>query len=471
MRTKYFIILLCYTGFTTAQENKPHVPVEKHHITLKPKDTLCRKDCFLIAHWEAHSRSFFMSTHNQHGLRDDYALATGAGIGLLTRPIYGFQAGVSGFFIYNLASSSLYAKDSIHGLSNRYELGLFDLENPGNRRDLDRLEELYIKYNYKKSSVSVGKMHMNTPFINLQDGRMRPTLTEGAWLTIHETETIGFNGGWIWDISPRSTVHWYRVGESMGINPVGINTNGTSAQYKNNIETAGMAIANVYYNPRKNFKINAWNSYLENVMNTVLIEINTFQITKRSVQVYQGFMYIHQNALNNGGNINQDKTYIDKGAQSNVISAQLGIRNQKFNTSVNYTHISKHGRYLMPREWGREPFYTFLPRERNEGLGHVNAFAVKSTASLLNNKFKTGIGYGFFHIPDVQNFKLNKYGLPSYHHLNIDASYTLENFLKGLEIRLLAAYKLKHGETYDNIKFTHNKVNMINLNLTIDFRI
>jgi hypothetical protein len=27
----------------------------------------------------------------------------------------------------------------------------------------------------------------------------------------------------------------------------------------------------------------------------------------------------------------------------------------------------------MPREWGRDPFYTFMPRERNEGYGDVNA--------------------------------------------------------------------------------------------------
>ena len=36
--------------------------------------------------------------------------------------------------------------------------------------------------------------------------------------------------------------------------------------------------------------------------------------------------------------------------------------------------------FLMPREWGREPFYTFLPRERNEGLGGVNAW----TCQLMN---------------------------------------------------------------------------------------
>jgi hypothetical protein len=52
----------------------------------------------------------------------------------------------------------------------------------------------------------VGKINLNTPFLNPQDGRMRPTIEEGVWLSIKESKKIGFNGGWIWKISPRSTV-------------------------------------------------------------------------------------------------------------------------------------------------------------------------------------------------------------------------------------------------------------------------
>ena len=44
----------------------------------------------------------------------------------------------------------------------------------------------------------------------------------------------------------------------------------------------------------------------------------------------------------------------------------------------------------MPREWGKEPFYTFLPRERNEGLGNIHAFTVKAFLNLFQDKF-TGI--------------------------------------------------------------------------------
>lgn len=462
-------ILFSFIGIIYAQDN--HHGVDVHHISLKPKDSVCLKDCFLKAHWEAHTRTFFMNTINDGALKDDYALASGAGIGILTQPIYGFQAGMSGFFIYNLWSSDIHKPDTLTGQPNRYESGLFDVENLTNKNDLDRLEELYIKYNLSKSAITVGKININTPFINPQDGRMRPTIAEGVWLNINESNKFGVNGGWIWEISPRSTVHWFTLAHSMGINPSGVNVDGTKSEYHDNIESSGMAIANVYFKPNKNVKINLWNGMLDNVMNTALIEINTNQDLSDGHKFYQGVLYLHQDAINHGGNEDQKKTYINTGAMSNAISAQLGLKNKRHNTSLNYTHITGDGRYLMPREWGKEPFYTFLPRERNEGLGDLHAMVVKTSINFFDSKLKTGLGYGYYILPDVKNYRLNKYGMPSYHQMNFDASYNFANFLKGLEIKMLIVGKLNQGETYNNLKYVYNKVNLVNFNLILDFKI
>lgn len=445
-----------------------------HHIALKvPKnnDTVCLKDCLLQAHWEAHTRTFFMSTINEGPLKDDYALASGAGIGVLTRPFYGFQLGLSGFFIYNLFSSDIHKPDSITGQPNRYEIGLFDIENHTNKNDLDRLEELYIKYSISNSYLMVGKMNLNTPFMNPQDGRMRPTLEEGVWLSVRESRKIGVNAGWIWDVSPRSTVRWFPVSKSLGIYPMGFNTDGTRANYLDEIEgCSGFGIFNLYLNPSENVKINFWNGFLENVMNTAMVEINTEQKTSGG-KIYEGLIYMHQDALNNGGNHDQRKTYMRKGEQSNIISAQIGYKNKRFNTSLNYTHITGDGRYMMPREWGREVFYTFLQRERNEGFGNVHAFMVKSSVNFLNNKMNTALGYGFYRLPDVRDFRLNKYSMPSYHHINYYFNYTFGHFLKGMDLKVLVAWKLKHGETYGNPRYVFNKVNMANFNVVLDFKI
>lgn len=465
----YLFIFISF--YSIAQDNGQHHSTDNHHISLKPTDSTCLKDCFLKAHWEAHSRTFLMHTINEGDLKDDYALASGAGIGVLTQPVYGFQVGVSGFFIYNLWSSDIHNIDSLTKLPNRYEVGLFDVENHTNKNDLDRLEELYIKYNLSKSAITVGKININTPFLNPQDGRMRPTIEEGVWLQINESKKIGFNGGWIWEVSPRSTVQWFTLANSMGINPMGVNVDGTKSDYHDHIKSEGMAIANVYIKPNENLKVNLWNSYLDNVMNSAMIEVNTTQSLSENSKLYQGIMYIHQDAVNDGGNENQRETYINRGAQSNVISAQIGVRSKKSNTSLNYTHITGDGRYLMPREWGKEPFYTFMPRERNEGLGNVHAVMAKTTLNAFKNKFKAGLAYGYYLLPDVKDYRLNKYGMPSYHQMNLDLGYSFDKFLRGLEIKFLAVYKLKAGETYDNLRYVYNKVNMVNLNLIVDFKI
>jgi hypothetical protein len=61
--------------------------------------------------------------------------------------------------------------------------------------------------------------------------------------------------------------------------------------------------------------------------------------------------------------------------------------------------------------------------------------------------------------------------MPSYHQLNLDASYNFTNFLKGLELRVLVVGKLNEGETYSNLKYIYNKVNLINFNFILDFKI
>jgi len=463
----YFITSILLTAVAVSAQNN-----HEHHIALKPsKDSICIKECIQKADWEFRSRTFFMSTVNDGVLKDDYALATGAGVGMLTRPFHGFQAGISGFFTYNLFSSDLFRPDSLTGQPNRYEAGLFDIENHNNKNDLDRLEELYLKYTLSKTSITVGKINLNTPFFNPQDGRMRPTLEEGVWLSVRESKKISLSGGWIWEVSPRSTVRWFSISNSIGIYPVGVTGTGKKSLYAGQIESCtGMAIANLSLKPNEDLKIDLWNSFLENVMNTAMIEIN-FEQKKAFVKFYEGLMFIHQDAINNGGNADPLKAYMDKSSTSNAVSAQVGLVAKKVNANINYTHITGDGRYLMPREWGRDPFYTFLPRERNEGLGNVHAIMGKIAFTNILPRTGASLAYGYYQLPDVQNFRLNKYGLPSYQQVNLELNYMFGKVLKGVQLKALVAGKLGQGETYNNLKYFYNKVDMLNFNLIVDFKI
>ena len=105
-------------------------------------------------------RNLFMATDNASGLTDYYANGLGFGIGYESAPISNFHVGISGFFMYNLASSDLSTSDKATGAPNRYEIGLFDLQDV-NSSYLMRLENLYLTEKLKQSGETI----MKTPVI------------------------------------------------------------------------------------------------------------------------------------------------------------------------------------------------------------------------------------------------------------------------------------------------------------------
>jgi hypothetical protein len=405
-----------------------------------------------------------MATDNQDGLTDAYAHAAGGGLFYETAAYKGFQMGVGGYFIYNVGSSDMTLIDSKTNTVSRYESALFDLENLSNKHDLDRLEELYLKYNWGKSHVIVGKQLINTPFINLQDGRMRPTEVGGIYSEIYPGKHNKLEGGYLYEISPRGTVDWYGIGESIGIYSNGVNINGTKGNYAQQIESKGIALVGYTDTLPKGHSLKFWNVYVDNVFNTTQAQYDTKQ-----GNWVAGFQYTEQHAVHFGGNEDPSKTYFDPSQMSRVFSSKLGWENNQWKTSLNYTRITGEGRYLMPRDWGRDPFYTFMPRERNEGFGNVNAFVGKISYLADNFPLKTSLSYGVFKLPDVKDAALNKYGLPSYDQLNLEMIYEFENFLEGLEIQALYVHKSNQGETYANEKYIINKVNMSNYNVVLNF--
>lgn len=416
-----------------------------------------------------HLRYFFMATDNSQGLTDYFANAVGGGLRYETARFYGFQAGVSGFFIFNIGSSDFTKQDTTTKQFNRYETGLFDIENFDNKFDLDRLEELFIKYNFRKSHVEFGKILINTPLINLQDGRMRPTGVEGLWFEINEVRKLKIEGGFLYGFSPRATTKWYLGGKSIGVYPNGLNPDGTRADYGGNVKSAGTAVLGLNYAATKWMKIQLWDYFIENVQNSVLVQADVNAELKDASSIIGGIQFIRQDAVNFGGNEDQSKTYISKGNAAMTVGGKFGWKNKNFETTVNYNHITSVGRYLFPREWGRDPFYTFLPRERNDGLGNVHAVVGKFGYSAPKIGLKTSIAAGYYKLPDVKDFSMNKYGLPSYTQINTDIRYAFPGFFKGLDVQLLVVAKLNSGETYDNPRFVFNKVNMVNYNLVMNY--
>jgi hypothetical protein len=298
---------------------------------------------------------------------------------------------------------------------------------------------------------------------------MRPTEVEGLWTEIKEIKNTKIETGILYGISPRSTVEWYNVGESIGLYPSGINSDGSKSGYAGNVESKCIGLLGVTHQLHKNISIKFWNVWVQNVFNTTMLQADYNFILENKSKLVAGAQYIYQHGINDGGNEDPAKTYFSKDGKAQTFGAKLGWEDQRWQTSINYNRITKDGRYLMPREWGRDPFYTFLPRERNEGLGDVNAWTMKAGFNIPKTNLKTQIGFGYFDLPEVTNYALNKYGLPSYTQLNMEMRYEFKGFLEGLESQLLYVYKGRSGNTYGNDKYVINKVNMSNWNLVLNY--
>lgn len=466
----FLLTFLSYFSPMRAQETQPHVPYPAHEPPAPPeKKATSLLEAFEHGHFHGHFRTYFMATDNTRQLSDYHAWAAGGGLHFNSAPWHGFNFGIGGVFNFNLASSDLGAKDSLTGAVNRYEIGLFDVEDPYNRNDLDRIEELWIRYQWKKSRITVGQQALQTPFINHQDGRMRPTAEAGAWLEFNEWKNTKLEGGWLWGISPRSTVEWYDIGESIGLYPKGLNPDGTGSGYPENLESKGIALFGISRQMGENIKLQLWNQYVENIFNTAFLQADFTQPLKNGHKFLAGLQLTHQDALEHGGNEDTGKTYFQKGGQSNIVSARAGWQRGNWQALAAYTRITADGRFLSPREWGREPFYTFMPRERVEGSGDSHSITGRVNWQTDNKKLRLEAAYGHFYLPDVKNSALNKYAFPSFNQFNFDVRYAFGGTLEGLKAQFLYVWKGRIGEVYDNDKFVINRVDMSLFNLILNY--
>lgn len=449
----------------TAQHQELNEAPKLWGKSKKEMDTTNLLYRFQMGTMHGHLRSFLSSTLNKNSTVE-YAQAVGGGIQFISKPLYHLHLGVSGFFVYDAFSSDLSKPHPLSNSLNRYELGLFDVTDPSNKTDIDRLEELYLQYQKENLTITLGKQLLNTPFINLQDGRMRPTEVQGLWAQ-YQHQRKKFYAGWINRFSPRGTVEWYKTGASIGIYSVGVNLDGSKSGYKNELESAGVALTGAELSITKNHQLQIWNQYVENIFNSSLIQID--KIPTEKSPYYYGIQLIGQTVVKNGGNEVLEKTYFNPKQTSIVYGARLGKKEGDWDHSINFTRITKQGRYLMPREWGRDPFYTFLLGERNEGMGDLDAYVLKSKYNSPKVPFTLNLGIGYYDLPDIKNYAMNKYSFPAYMQYNIDARYAFSRFWKGWEVQMIYFYKDAVGNTYDQPKYYINKVDMGHFSFILNF--
>ena len=354
MRVFFLVLVVLSISLTSiGQHQDPSWSTRRAIINQQcvQSDSLCRV-LHSLGTFEGHLRTFFMGTTNHDEYPDYYAIGVGGGLGYYSPIIKNFQVGMSGFIIYNMSSSHL---GSQAPFTNRYEIALFDITNPDNHDDLDRLEDLYLRYYFsveKHSYLQFGKFHLKTPLVNLQDGRMRPNLQEGIWGEWNQWKAIKLKGGWLWRTSPRSTINWFDMGKAVGIYPNGRAVNGVKASYVGHVETSGVAIVNVDMHLTKHVNIQVWSYYVPTLFNMLIPKVE-WKKKSNLLQWSAALQYFYQTSLYSD-TLSIEKQYISKNEQSHSFSGRINrlntVRDSEW--SLNYTRITKHGRFLFPREWG-----------------------------------------------------------------------------------------------------------------------
>ena len=402
-------------------------------------------------------RTFYMGTLNKDDLKDYNALASGGKLKYQHELLKNLELGVALYNSTNLGIQDLQVADATTGRVSRYEEGLFDRQHLSNDA-VFLLGELYVDYRWAAHQLTLGRMKINTPLINPQDGRMIPTLVQGLWYK-HKTASQNlFQFGILNSIAPRSTGEFFGIGESIGTYNVGRNIYGQPAQYKGNTKSNYILLANADIELTPTLRISIWNQFVENVYNSFYLKP---KIKISDALQWEG-EWLHQNKVGNGGNAMDSLRYFNQNT-SDVLGMKWGYQFSNAKASLSYNRIFANGQFISPREWGREDLFSFQKRERSEGTGdsHTIVLNYQTTIPILNRQgnMNTHVSLGRHWKPEVTNAVLNKYAVPDYTHINVDLLFNFKK-LKHLKPELLLTTKLAHGDFPDNPNFYYNKVDL-----------
>ena len=162
------------------------------------------------------------------------------------------------------------------------------------------------------------------------------------------------------------------MGESIGIYPAGVDEAGRRSAYPHQTNSHHAALLTLNYKPVKQLELMSSQLWVENIFMNQLLELHWGLKWAKFRSVYR-----HRNRTMGRG----------YGRESGSVKSVFGKRScslhlrfraragkaERLQWSVAYNRITDNDRHLMPREWGRDPFFTFLPRERSEGFSNVHA--------------------------------------------------------------------------------------------------
>ena len=422
------------------------------------------KDFFARGHLEGHVRNYFMATLNEGKLSDYWSNATGGAIKYETYTWKGIQLGVKGILTYQTFSADLNQQDGEVLRGAKWEKELYDVNRPYEKQDLDRLEELYVKYSYKKSFLTVGKIDINTsPLLLRRDGRMKAFVYKGIWAELQALRSQSIYVGWINGVSPRGMTEWYSINEAIGILNNGFQYDGSNAEYHEFAATRGIGVLG-YKIKLKDISLQVWDYYFDRIYNTLWL-----QADYDKKHLFGGVQYVIQNACTRQKEIEFKHRYFQPDEMANVVAVQIGYQaiNKSFKLSAAFLHGFGTGRFLFPKELGRENFYVSQPRSWIDGYGLVNVYMIRGQLQPRGKQWE-GLSFdirlSYIDAPAPADFANNKYGRTDYTQTTFLAEYTFQKKLEGLALSFLYILKYSPQQSLSPAE-TFYKTNLHHFNL------
>lgn len=464
-------IALALASGISAQHEVDYPSEHKKFHSHKNDSIHSVKDFFTKGIAHGHIRNYSMATIHEGNLSDYWTHAIGGALRYETAEWNGLSFGVKGIFTFEAFGMDLTEKDELIDRSAKWEKELYDVNRPGENTDLDRLEELFVRYSIGESDVRIGKIDINQgPLLLRRDGRMKPFAFRGAWAQINEFEGHELTIGYIDGVSPRGMTEWFSLNEAIGLLGNGRQPDGSPADYQDGTGIDWIAVIGIRKDLRENLKLSFWNYLFDKDM-----DIAWFQADYRQGQWIAGLQYVHQSALAGQDDLEYSSRFIQEDESADLLSLRLGIAPEKSNWEFTtaYLHAFDNGRFLFPKELGREDFYVSHPRFWIDGLGKTDVYMVQAeykSPSKKKGRFKMKARFSQLDAPAQDDFRFNKYAQPSIYQAMVFPRYEFHSSLEGVELGLLYVWKIdREDERPANEQFYRTDLHHLNLVLNIDF--
>lgn len=406
----------------------------------------------------------YMNTNNADNLEDFSILATYGHVTYQRRFNDWLKIGAQGNMLFNWGTDNITNRDAVTGSGPIYEGNLWNQRLMTGSAEF-ALPAVYAEVNFGKHIITVGRFLKDSPIINAEPWPF-PNALEGLWYEVKPTDRLKVQLAGITKIAPRFSGGFEGIGESIGIGAVGVDVNGQNSGYRSNTASNFLSIANVNFVASDVLTIDLWNYFVENVSNTFFIE-PTYKVSDFTFKS----MLILQQRIGDGGNLNSTLRYMTD-ENASYFGLRVERKRGKHTLQLNFSRIGDSGRLLLPREWGKEPFYTFQRRTRVEGLSDVTSLMAKWQMDWAgeNRDMRMFVTLGSNSTSAVNDFARNKYLVPSAVHLASNFKYTWNtNTFKGMSLEMLFAYRFLNEEINGVENYRINRADFFHTDLILSY--